>query len=174
MGILSSIPAAWLILTLAGLLLYLATRCCDQQATRRKPRSLTLPRLALAAAALLCAAATGLGLYANDDLHNGLVQTLTSARMLNNVVANVRNQTKTISTSLSEAVRPQLDELSDIFDNPVANQTALALLLLSLQSVRQNNSAAVRAAADIQRPLAHLDMQRTIDVSHRKITSKNI
>ncbi|XP_044732354.1 protein tweety isoform X3 [Chrysoperla carnea] len=167
LGILSSIPAAWLILTLAALLLYLATRCCDQHSTRRKPRSLTAPRLALAAAALLCAAATGLGLYANDDLHNGIVQSLTSARNLNNIISNVRNQTKIISTSLTDAVFPQLTELSDIFDNPVANQTALAQLVDALQSVRQNNTLAIRATADIQRPLANLDMSHIINTGDR-------
>ncbi|KAI8436283.1 hypothetical protein MSG28_004328 [Choristoneura fumiferana] len=39
LGILGSIPGAWLILTLTVLLIYLLTRCCDRK--QRPPRSIT-------------------------------------------------------------------------------------------------------------------------------------
>ena len=43
-GILASIPAAWLIATLVVLLIYLCTRCCDTKSTKkRKSRSVGKP-----------------------------------------------------------------------------------------------------------------------------------
>lgn len=59
LGILGSAPAALLILSLFGLLLYLLTRCCD-----RKPRtqhSITSLKVTLSVVTVLCCAAIGLG-----------------------------------------------------------------------------------------------------------------
>lgn len=59
LGILGSVPAALLIISLLGLLLYLMTRCCD-----RKPRpahSITSLKVALSIVTVMCCAAIGLG-----------------------------------------------------------------------------------------------------------------
>lgn len=59
LGILGSAPAALLILSLFGLLLYLLTRCCD-----RKPRtahSIRSLKVALSMVTILCCGAIGLG-----------------------------------------------------------------------------------------------------------------
>ena len=59
LGILGSVPAALLIVSLLGLLLYLMTRCCD-----RKPRpahSITSLKVALSIVTVMCCAAIGLG-----------------------------------------------------------------------------------------------------------------
>lgn len=61
LGILGSAPAALLILSLFGLLLYLLTRCCD-----RKPRtahSITSLKVTLSVVTVMCCAAIGLGKY---------------------------------------------------------------------------------------------------------------
>lgn len=61
LGILGSAPAALLIISLFGLLLYLLTRCCD-----RKPRtahSITSLKVTLSVVTVLCCAAIGLGMY---------------------------------------------------------------------------------------------------------------
>lgn len=90
LGILGSVPAALLIVSLFGLLLYLMTRCCD-----RKPRtahSITSLKVTLSVVTVLCCAAIGLGLYGNDDLHNGLLEVLTAGRKVDNLVSSVRNQ----------------------------------------------------------------------------------
>jgi len=55
------VPAALLIISLLGLLLYLMTRCCD-----RKPRpahSITSLKVALSIVTVLCCAAIGLGKF---------------------------------------------------------------------------------------------------------------
>lgn len=45
---------------------------------------------------LLYSGAVGVSLYGNDDLHNGVVKFLTSARALDDLVISVKNQVITI------------------------------------------------------------------------------
>lgn len=83
-------PAALLIVSLFGLLLYLMTRCCD-----RKPRtahSITSLKVTLSVVTVLCCAAIGLGLYGNDDLHNGLLDVLGAGRKVDQIISSVKNQ----------------------------------------------------------------------------------
>lgn len=64
LGILGSLPAAALIISLFCLLLYLMSRCCD-----RKPRpahSITSLKVTLSIVTVLCCAAIGLGEFKND------------------------------------------------------------------------------------------------------------
>ncbi|CAO1412065.1 unnamed protein product [Diamesa hyperborea] len=156
LGILGSVPAALLIISLFGLLLYLMTRCCD-----RKPRpahSITSLKVTLSVVTVLCCAAIGLGLYGNDDLHNGLLEVLTAGRKVDNLVSSVRNQTNALEHTLTQKIRPQLTELADIFDQPASNQTALQILLSSLEMVQKNITIATNAAGDIRRPLMGISM----------------
>lgn len=60
LGILASIPAAILIVSLVGLLLYLLTRCCDRK--QRKSKTHTCQNCTLITTTLLCCAAIGLGM----------------------------------------------------------------------------------------------------------------
>ncbi|XP_067636910.1 protein tweety [Eurosta solidaginis] len=156
LGILGSVPAAFLIISLLGLLLYLMTRCCD-----RKPRpahSITSLKVALSIVTVMCCAAIGLGLYGNDDLHNGLLEVLTAGRKVDNLVTTIRNQTHILENTLKNRIRPQLVELADIFDQPVSNQTALSILFVSLNIVQGNVTLATNAAGDIRRPLLGISM----------------
>ncbi|XP_017156197.1 protein tweety [Drosophila miranda] len=156
LGILGSVPAALLIVSLLGLLFYLMTRCCD-----RKPRpahSITSLKVALSIVTVMCCAAIGLGLYGNDDLHNGLLEVLTAGRKVDNLVTTIRNQTHILENTLTNRIRPQLVELADIFDQPVSNQTALSKLFVSLNIVQGNVTLATNAASDIRRPLMGISM----------------
>lgn len=68
------------------------TRCCD-----RKPRpahSITSLKVTLSIVTVLCCAAIGLGLYGNDDLHNGLLEVLQAGKKVDNLVSSVRNQVR--------------------------------------------------------------------------------
>lgn len=79
-----------MIVSLFGLLLYLMTRCCD-----RKPRtahSITSLKVTLSVVTVLCCAAIGLGLYGNDDLHNGLLDVLGAGRKVDQIISSVKNQ----------------------------------------------------------------------------------
>ncbi|KOB67662.1 Uncharacterized protein OBRU01_15572 [Operophtera brumata] len=57
LGILGSIPGAWLILTLTVLLIYLLTRCCDRK--QRPPKSITTLKITLMILSVLCCGAIG-------------------------------------------------------------------------------------------------------------------
>lgn len=106
-----------------------------------------------------------LGLYGNDDLHNGLLEVLTSGRKVDNIISMVRNQTHKLENTLSNNIQPQLAELRDIFDGPASNQTALSQLILSLTNVQENVTAATNAAGDIRRPLMQVTMTSFLAVN---------
>lgn len=105
------------------------------------------------------------GLYGNDDLHNGLLEMLTAGRKVDNLVSSVRNQTNALEHTLTQKIRPQLTELADIFDEPVSNQTALSLLINSLDMVQKNITIATNAAGDIRRPLMGISLNHILNVS---------
>lgn len=106
-----------------------------------------------------------IGLYGNDDLHNGLLEVLTAGRKVDNIISSVRNQTNILENTLSQRIRPQLVELADIFDQPASNQTALSLLIISLNVVQGNVTVATNAAGDIRRPLMGITMSSFLAVS---------
>lgn len=107
------------------------------------------------------------GLYGNDDLHNGLLEVLTAGRKVDNLVSSVRNQTNALEHTLTQKIRPQLTELADIFDEPVSNQTALSILINSLDMVQKNITIATNAAGDIRRPLMGISLNHILNVSRK-------
>uniref|UniRef100_A0A1B6HT47 Protein tweety homolog n=1 Tax=Homalodisca liturata TaxID=320908 RepID=A0A1B6HT47_9HEMI len=164
LGILGSLPAAWLILTLFLLLVYLLTRCCD-----RKPRpkhSIVILKWTLSFFTILCCGAVGVGLYGNDDVHNGMLELLTAARSIDDIIGNIKNQTGAIESTLKLKVTPLLTELGDVFDDPVANQTARAMLLAALAAMTGNTTSAHNSLQDIMRPLQGVSLSNTITAVH--------
>ncbi|XP_025158605.1 protein tweety isoform X3 [Harpegnathos saltator] len=165
LGILGSIPAAWLILTLLVLLVYLVTRCCDRKPRPR--RSITLLKCSLAVLALLCSGAVAVGLYGNDDVHNGLVQLVAAAKNVDGILMGVRNQTDTIEATLKKKMQPQLTALGDEFDAPVSNKTMLGLLLVALNGMKQNTSIAVNRSFEIRKPLSGISLASAIEMAEK-------
>ena len=165
LGILGSIPAAWLILTLLVLLIYLLTRCCDRKP--RPSRSISALKVSLAIVSVLCCAAIGLGLYGNDDLHNGVVRLLEEGRQVDVLVSKIRNQTEAIERQLRVQASSQLVQLRDIFDEPVSNMTLYKQASVYLERTISNNTMAANAAADIRQPLIGLDLMPKIHVGEK-------
>lgn len=165
LGILGSIPAAWLILTLLVLLVYLVTRCCDRRP--RPKKSITALKCSLAILALLCSGAVAVGLYGNDDVHNGLVQLVAAAKNVDGILMNVRNQTDNIEATLKKKVQPQLTALGDEFDAPVSNKTMLGWLLVALNGMKQNTSIAVNRSFEIRKPLSGISLAGAIGMGER-------
>ncbi|XP_049775887.1 protein tweety isoform X1 [Schistocerca cancellata] len=162
LGILGSLPAAWLILTLLVLLVYLLTRCCD-----RKPRprhSITVLKWTLALFTLLCCGAVGVALYGNDDVHNGLLQFVEATANIDDLISSVKNRTAAIENLLETKVEPLLTELSDVFDGPVANQTARALLLSTMAYINGNSSTALANMQEISRPLHGISLSPVVSI----------
>lgn len=160
-----SIPAAWLILTLFVLLIYLLTRCCDRKT--RTSRSISALKVTLAIVSVLCCAAIGLGLYGNDDLHNGLSQLLTEGRQVDQLVSKIRNQTNEIEKKLIKNEESQLTTIRDAFDHYATNQTAVAQVLKWLEIAVKNNSAARHAATDIRSPLEGINLAPNITMGEK-------
>lgn len=156
LGILGSIPAAWLILTLLVLLIYLLTRCCDRKP--RASRSISALKITLAIVSVLCCAAVGLGLYGNDDLHNGLIQTLNQGKQVDTLVSKIRNQTEAIERQLRIQAGGQLTNIQNIFEAPTSNMTLFKLADGYLKKLIGNNTMAANAAADIRQPLVGLNL----------------
>ncbi|XP_076286519.1 tweety isoform X4 [Lasioglossum baleicum] len=165
LGILGSIPAAWLILTLLVLLVYLVTRCCDRKPRPR--RSITLLKFSLAILALLCSGAVAVGLYGNDDVHNGLVQLVAAAKNVDGIIMGVRNQTDTIEATLKKKIEPELISLGDEFDGPASNRTMLNLLLIALDNMKQNTSIAVNRSYEIRKPLSGISLAGAIGIGEK-------
>lgn len=163
--ILGSIPAAWLILTLFILLVYLLTRCCDRK--QRTARSISALKATLAILSVLCCAAVGLGLYGNDDLHNGFTQLLAEGRQVDQLVSRIRNQTDLIERQLNVEAKSQLTTLSDIFDDYTANQTMRKKVLEWMKMAEGNNTAAANAAADIRAPLQGIDLEPKLQLGEK-------
>lgn len=151
-----SLPAALLIVSLFGLLLYLLTRCCDRK--QRPQHSITSLKVTLSIVTVLCCGAIGLGLYGNDDLHNGLLEVLTAGRNVDNIVASVRNHTDNLERILQTKVQKELGDLRDSFGMPVANQTAISQLITALDIVESNVSITINAVDGIRHPLNRISM----------------
>ncbi|GAB0094936.1 Protein tweety homolog [Sergentomyia squamirostris] len=161
LGILASIPAAVLIVSLIGLLLYLLTRCCDRKPRRGKSNA--CQKCTLLIVTILCGCAIGLGLYGNDDLHNGVLQVFGSGRQVEALVKSVRNQTDTLKHNLKSRV--VMSELEDIFDKPTSNQTALTIVLYTVRQVKDNTTLAINALEAVS---------YFIRSSHSEVTIKNV
>ncbi|XP_047504783.1 protein tweety isoform X1 [Pieris napi] len=156
LGILGSIPGAWLVLTLTVLLIYLLTRCCDRK--QRPPKSITALKISLMILSILCCGAIGMGLFGNDDLHNAMLQSIQAGNQLAALVNTVKNQSSILEEAMGSRARAPLARLADALDAPVANQTALGTLLRALSALRNNASAAASAADNLRRPLAALNL----------------
>ncbi|XP_057330884.1 protein tweety isoform X2 [Microplitis mediator] len=162
LGILGSIPAAWLILTLLVLLVYLVTRCCDRKPRPR--RSITLLKCLLAILAVLCSGAVAVGLYGNDDVHNGLVQFLNAAKEIDKSIMSVKNQTETIDTILRKNLKPGLTSFGDELDAPVGNKTAYEILMPIWNQMLKNTTIAVERSGELKKLLCCINLGKPIEL----------
>ncbi|CAH1726160.1 protein tweety isoform X1 [Aphis gossypii] len=161
LGILGSIPSLWLIITMFLLLIYLMTRCCD-----RKPRprhSIVVLKWTLAIFTVLSCGAVGVSLYGNDDLHNGVVQFLTSAKALDELVISVKNQTSDIEILLQVNIHDKLTNIGDIIDSPVANLTARAQIVTALSTLVGNAASTLTNIRGISNSLHGVNLTPFID-----------
>ncbi|CAB0042423.1 unnamed protein product [Trichogramma brassicae] len=164
LGILASIPAALLILTLLTLLVYLVTRCCDRKPRHR--RSIAVLKCFLAVLAILCCGAVAVGLYGNDDVHNGVVQLISAAKIIDGTTRNVKNQTDAIRATL-ERVSTDLIALDDKSGDPVSNATILGSLMNALSLTKANRTLAATSIAKIKEPLIAINLAEAIELTDK-------
>jgi hypothetical protein len=68
-------------------------------------------------------------------------------------------QTGTIETTLTQKVDPLLTELGDVFDDPVANQTAREMVFAALKAVTGNTTTALHSIQDISGQLKGVSLR---------------
>lgn len=165
LGILGSVPAAWLILTLLVLLIYLLTRCCDRE--HRPSRSISALKVSLAVIAVLCCGAIGLGLYGNDDLHNGITNLLAQGRQVEALINAVKNHTAAIQTALNDRVAIQITGLRDVFEKPSVNVTAAMNLVRRTDVINATNDKACQATKDIRGFIAKVSLISALNLGDK-------
>ncbi|XP_044004265.1 protein tweety-like isoform X2 [Aphidius gifuensis] len=165
LGILASLPAVWLILTLLVLLLYLVTRCCDRKPRPR--RSITLLKCLLAILAVICSAVIAIGLWGNDDVHNGIIKFLESAKNIETSITSIKNRTNIIELTLKKNLEPGITSMRDEFDNPVGNKTALDYLLKTWENMSYNTSIVLNKSMEIRKPLNGIDLKYAINIGNK-------
>lgn len=111
LGILASIPAAWLITTLVVLLIYLCTRCCDTKNTKkRKSRPI---RCCLSFCALVTCATLAGGFYGNHILHGGVVEFEKATENINSIIKRAQEMTRKYNEVLQKNIEQNLNKLYD-------------------------------------------------------------
>ncbi|KAF4521188.1 hypothetical protein B566_EDAN010650 [Ephemera danica] len=165
LGLYASVPAAWLILTLFVLLVYLLTRCCDRNPRRK--RSITPLKWVLGFFAILCCGAVAVGLYGNDDVHNGLVQVLASAANMEELLNAVKNETLQAERTLQRQVQPLLMTLqSRVSAMTSGNATIRGLVLATVAGMQGNATVALRSTKNVSGPLSGLSLETLLFVIH--------
>lgn len=66
--------------------------------------------------------------------------------------------------TLTHQVEPLLTELRDVFDNPVANQTAREMVFVALKAVTGNTSTALHSVRDISGQLKGVSLHGIISI----------
>lgn len=120
LGIIGSVPAAWLIFTLIVLLIYLLTRCCDTKNNKkRKSRPI---RCCLSFFSLVCCSALAMGFYGNHQLHVGSEHFNTAMVNMDRVIKTAQNQVKLFNDVLQKEVDQNLNRLyDDVFHKETSN-----------------------------------------------------
>ena len=66
--------------------------------------------------------------------------------------------------TLTEKVEPLLTDLGDVFDGPVANQTARVMVLSALKFVTNNATTALHSFQEISQPLKGVSLKGIISI----------
>lgn len=111
LGIIGSVPAAWLIFTLILLLIYLLTRCCDTK--NNKKRKSRPVRCCLSFFSLLCIAALGAGFWGNHLLHEETTKFTQATQHMSRLIQHAQIQAKKFNDVLTQDVRGNIGILYD-------------------------------------------------------------
>ncbi|XP_059472472.1 protein tweety isoform X2 [Neocloeon triangulifer] len=164
LGLYAAVPALWLILTLFILLVYLLTRCCDRNPRRK--RSITPWKWILGLLAVVCCGSVAVGLYGNDDVHNGLVQVMASVASINEVFLSARNETVVAEQTLNRQVQSILKNLQSRIESSPGGDDVKNQLVTVISGMISNTSLAVRSTKSLVGPLKGAILTSFIDVLH--------
>ncbi|KAK8742167.1 hypothetical protein OTU49_002154 [Cherax quadricarinatus] len=139
LGIIGSVPAGVLILTLLVLLLYLLTRCCDNKP--RKPGSITCLKVMLVLFAVFTLGALGVSVWGNEEVHEGVTRSVLSLNNINSMVHSLSNQTKLFDETIRRNLQPQLNLFKETIQREsIKNATVEMFIIESLHYMQGNIS----------------------------------
>lgn len=111
LGILASVPAAWLITTLVVLLIYLCTRCCDTKSTKhRKSRPI---RCILSFFALVTAAGLAGGFWGNHVVHGGMTEFEKATENIGSIIRRIQEMSRVYNDVLQKDIEQNMNKLYD-------------------------------------------------------------
>lgn len=116
---------------------------------------------------MLCCGAIGLGLYGNDDLHNGLSHLLAQGRQVEALLTAVKNHTAAIQVALTDSVSKELTALRDVFESPITNQTAAQNLIRRVDNITTTNQIATSATEGIKKFVEGITIAPALTVGER-------
>ncbi|KAK7077304.1 Protein tweety, partial [Halocaridina rubra] len=137
LGIIGSVPAGLLIMTLLVLLLYLLTRCCDNRP--RKSASITCLKVTLVLFAIITLGALGVGVWGNQEVHEGVTQTTYSLDTINGMVHSLSNQTKLFDETIRRNLQPQLNLFKETIQRQKIENASVEMFILESLHYMQGN-----------------------------------
>ncbi|XP_022258784.1 protein tweety-like, partial [Limulus polyphemus] len=87
LGIIIAVPGFWLIITLLVFMVFFICRWCN--ASLKKKKKLSPLKWALSIFALLCCSALSLGLFGNEETHNGMKSAKMATENMEKIVISV-------------------------------------------------------------------------------------
>ena len=166
LGIIGSVPAAWLIFTLILLLLYLLTRCCDTK--NNKKRKSRPVRCCLSFFSLVCCAALGAGFWGNHILHEESIRFSQNTHHMSKLVEHAQSQAKKFNDVMGQDMRNYMAKLSgETFTNlaPYQDKGAYHELQQKTKTIDQSISEGLDAMDKVR--LRLLDMHdKPITLGH--------
>ncbi|XP_069970424.1 protein tweety isoform X2 [Penaeus vannamei] len=141
LGIIGSVPAGILILTLLVLLLYLLTRCCDNRP--RKPGSITCLKVTLVLFAILTLGALGVSIWGNEEVHEGMTEAIRSLDNINSMVHSLSNQTKLFDETIRRNLQPQLNLFKETVQRQKSENQSVDMFIRESLHYMQGNISEV-------------------------------
>ncbi|XP_063870951.1 protein tweety-2-like isoform X2 [Scylla paramamosain] len=139
LGIIGSVPAGILILTLLVLLLYLLTRCCDNRP--RKPGSITCLKVTLVLFAILTLGALAVSVWGNEEVHEGVTRMVHSLGNITSLTHSLSNQTTQFDQTIRRNLEPQLNLFKEtVQQEQIDNGTVKMFIIESLHYMQGNIS----------------------------------
>ncbi|TRY79341.1 hypothetical protein TCAL_06552 [Tigriopus californicus] len=163
LGILASIPAAWLITTLVILLIYLCTRCCDTKNTKKR-RSRPI-RCFLSFLALATCATLALGIWGTFAMNEGMIKFQASTMNINNIVERSQDMAEKYNHVFQNEIEKNLNLLYDgPFSREIVQDRSAHLMIMDSCEIVFNNISTGLEAMDqlrfsIQEPKDRMSFQ---------------
>ncbi|KAG1665179.1 Protein tweety [Nymphon striatum] len=157
LGILASVPAFWLILTLLSFLIFFLVRCC--QTNWKKKKNLKALKWILAIFSIICCCGISVGFYGNFQAHNGITEVEGSIQHVSDTLSNVKNDTSFIQQIIEMEMGPDLKVLDNIFSRPIQNASAHSLLSHNFKMLMLNVTEGLADVKNINKKIHSIHIE---------------